>query len=386
MKQKVVPIRRKAGPQEKIVASNQKAVDDLPYNSGTWRVGGVPGLYVRARARSKSFFVQRRVRGRLARGILGEITLKAARAEAAKRWTRMKPVPAGGRKTFQLAFEEFLERDKLGERTREIYKYNVERYLADWTPRALEDIGRDRSGLRSLYHAIARKHGKASASQTMRMFSAVYRYARKVDADLPESPTVAVDLPEMKARDWALAPADLHKWWAGVKPLNPIKRTWWLACLFTGARRGSIEALKWADVDFEKRTITFRVTKGDRPYIVPMADKLAELLTGYRDSGEVPPSEWCFPSPVNPESHLVNVRDDKRGVLSAHHLRHTFRTTLAELGATPDQARLLMGHSLGGDVSRGYITAPLVVESLRPVINAVAARYAKILGESNSHG
>lgn len=36
-----------------------------------------------------------------------------------------------------------------------------------------------------------------------------------------------------------------------------------------------------------------------------------------------------------------------------------------------------MGHSMGGIVSRGYITSPLVLESLRP--NAVAERYVKIL-------
>jgi hypothetical protein len=52
---------------------------------------------------------------------------------------------------------------------------------------------------------------------------------------------------------------------------------------------------------------------------------------------------------------------------------------LAQLGASPDQARMLMGHSLGNDVSRGYITAPLVVESLRPLTNAVGARYAEVL-------
>ena len=54
---------------------------------------------------------------------------------------------------------------------------------------------------------------------------------------------------------------------------------------------------------------------------------------------------------------------------------------MAELGATSDQARLLLGHSMGGDVSRGYITAPLLVESLRPVTNAVSERLLSILGD-----
>lgn len=41
---------------------------------------------------------------------------------------------------------------------------------------------------------------------------------------------------------------------------------------------------------------------------------------------------------------------------------------------------MLMGHSMGGDVSRGYITSSLVTESLRPLANAIAARYLEILG------
>jgi hypothetical protein len=85
---------------------------------------------------------------------------------------------------------------------------------------------------------------------------------------------------------------------------------------------------------------------------------------------------------VKADRHLTNVRDDKRHVHGAHHLRHTFRTVLTELGATTDQARLLMGHSLAGDVSRGYITSSLLIESLRPLANQVADHYAKILNSS----
>ena len=76
----------------------------------------------------------------------------------------------------------------------------------------------------------------------------------------------------------------------------------------------------------------------------------------------------------------MDVKNHREGVGPAHKLRHTFRTTLAQLGASPDQARMLMGHSMGGDVSLGYITAPLLVESLRPIANAVSERYVKLLG------
>ena len=93
-----------------------------------------------------------------------------------------------------------------------------------------------------------------------------------------------------------------------------------------------------------------------------------------------PPSDWVFPSIRREGEHIVGVKNDREGAGPAHRLRHTFRTTLAELGASPDQARLLMGHSMGGDVSRGYITAPLLIESLRPIANVVAEHYVKVAG------
>jgi len=366
----------------KIVATNQKALDALPLDSGTWSVEGVPGLYVRCRAKTRSFFVQRRIEGHLVKKNLGELTMKYARAEALRHWSRMKPKPAGGGvKTFEQAFREYLDQKELSPKTRFLYEYNLERYLDKWKPRSLEDVGNDRAGVRALYQRITAKYGRATANQVVQIISAVYRWARKVDLLLPEPPTVVVDMRRVKPRDWALDADQLREWWDAVKLLKVVKRMWWLTCLFTGARRGSIEALKWTDVDLAEKTIRFRVAKGDRPYRVPASDKLIELFDAYRDSGEVPPSEWVFPSPTKPDWHIVNVRDDKRGVKSAHRLRHTFRTTLADLGATSDQARLLMGHSMGGDVSRDYITAPLLVDSLRPVVNAVVRRYLTILGQ-----
>jgi integrase len=164
-----------------------------------------------------------------------------------------------------------------------------------------------------------------------------------------------------------------------VKTLAPIKRHWWLTALFTGARKAAIEELKWADIDFERKTLHFYRTSPKDGYVVPMAEKLAALLESYRDGTDVIPSEWVFPSPRKDGLHVVDVKNNKQGAGPAHRLRHTFRTTLAQLGIGTDQARLLMGHSMRGDVSRDYISAPLVVESLRPIVNAVAKHYLKTL-------
>ena len=69
---KVLAIRKpEAAAPTKVVEANQKAVDALPLNSGTCRVYGVRGLYLRCRARAKSFFIQRRVKGTLVKETLG---------------------------------------------------------------------------------------------------------------------------------------------------------------------------------------------------------------------------------------------------------------------------------------------------------------------------
>jgi integrase len=383
MKAKVIPMASAESSPEarrKTVRAVQAAIDALPAASGDWSVEGVPGLFVRCGARTKTYRLQRRIGGRLVQRVLGEMSLAQARRAAMREWARLKPAPPEGKITLEEAWERFLEERELAPKTQVLYRYNLDKYLGDWRRRTLEDIGADRAGVRNLCHRLVRRHGKAIAGQVLRQFRAVYNYFRRIQPELPETPPVAVDLPVVGSRDWALSNEELREWWAAVERLNPLKRTFWLVLLLTGARRGSVEGLRWGDIDFERATVHFATAKAGRSYTVPACRRLLEQLPGWREQCLPTSAGWVFPSPQKPGAHLVAVRDEKRGVASAHHLRHTYRTVLAELGATPDQARLLLGHSLAGDVSRGYITPHLVVESLRPLAEAVAARYAAVLG------
>ncbi len=375
----VVVMPAQSEPKKRVVRM-QADVDALPAGIGDVRVEGVPGLYVRRGERAASYRIQRRIGGKLHARVLGEMSLAQARRAAAAAWASMKPKPAQPGATLAQAWGQYIEERPLAATTRRLYGYLLDHYLPDWKHRSLESLGRDRAGVRARYQEVVKRHGLALASTLFRAFRAVYRYAARADESLPPPPTVAVDIQLVRPRDWALSPEELRQWQAAVEKLNPLKRTLWLTLLLTGARRGSVEALRWRDVDLERGVVRFSQAKAGRVYAIPACRRLAELLRAWRE--DCPPDEgdWVFPSPQKPGAHIVAARDDKRGVVSAHHLRHTYRTTLAELGATPDQARLLLGHSLSGDVSRGYITAHLLVESLRPLADAVADRYAEILG------
>lgn len=364
---------------KKSVRCRQEEIDRIPPGTGDWRVSDVPGLYLRAGAREKSFRLQRRIGGKLVTVVLGPLSAAEARRAAMKQWAALKPRPAEGRTTLREAFEAYITEKALSETTVKLYRYCFAKYWQRWAERELEEIGHSRMEFRAHYHALRREHGMALASMVTRMFRAVYNYARRGRPDLPPCPTEAVDVELVRPRNWALSPSELCQWWAGVQKLTPLKQVFWQTLLLTGCRRGSAEALRWQDVDLEGATIHFSTAKAGRTYTVPACRRLVKLLREWRENCPPTESGWIFPSPFKLEAHIVCARDDKRGVQSAHHLRHLYRTTLAGLGCPPDLARLLLGHSLSGDVSRGYITPYLLTDALRPWAEAVERRYAEIL-------
>ena len=379
--QKVVrmPAARKA---KKTVPAKQAAIDSLPYRSGDWVVQGVPGLVVRCGARTKVFRVVRRIGGRQVKRVLGELSLAEARRAAMQVWRDLKPKPAGAAPipTLREALESYLREKELAPRTAEDYRYTLEKYMPDLLDRRLDVLALDRAWMRARIAALAKQHGAATAALTLRVYRAVHNWARKIHPDLAESPTTACVTPRVRPRDWALADADLRRMGEAMQRLSPVKRAWWMVTLLTGARASSVTSLKWEDIDLEKKMVRFRVVKGDRPYAIPLADRLADHLREYREKDWLPNrSGWVFPSPLNPDRPLYR-QVKNPGMPPAHALRHTMRTRLAEAGATPDLARIVLGHSLSQDVSQRYITPHLLVEAVRPLVNAVAERYAEVMG------
>lgn len=366
---------------KKVVEADQKAIDALPADSGEWKVKGILGLLVWCGRNKRAFRLVRRVNKRLVKKTLRAQSLAEARREAMRVWKTLTPPAPDAQPvpTLQEALEAYISSKSLAARTRDDYAATLRRYLGDWLGRRLDTLAADRAGFRKRMLEVEKKHGRATAALLIRTYRAIHNWHRKVLPDLPESPTVACETPRVKARDWALSDDELRQWWARVRELPAMKRTWYLTALMTGARAGSVTALKWDDVDLERRLIRFRVVKGDRPYVIPLADRLASILAEYREKEWMPnPDGWVFPSPVH-KGESLHGRIKTRGVAPPHRLRHSMRTRLAEAGAPPDLARVALGHSLGQNVSERYITASLLTEAVRPYMNAVAENYAEVL-------
>ena len=158
------------------------------------------------------------------------------------------------------------------------------------------------------------------------------------------------------------------------------RAAWYLAAALAGLRKGDMQRLTWADVDFDQSTITIRDGKARREDVLPMHPQLAEALKRQSDASMAMPTANVFPQTVtdvtrrkdflragiareevvtdrdgqpvmigrgkNRRPRMRIVSEDAEGrVIDLHAMRTTLGTNLARAGVAPQIAQRIMRHS-----------------------------------------
>jgi integrase len=127
--------------------------------------------------------------------------------------------------------------------------------------------------------------------------------------------------------------------------------------LLTGARRGEVLSMRWADVDLTAGIWTkpASVTKQKEEHSIPLAAPARLLLSEIRErqtSKKKPLPEYVFPGNGDAQ-HIVNIKRAWRTLTKAagitglriHDLRHSFASQLVSSGASLPLVGALLGHS-----------------------------------------
>lgn len=148
--------------------------------------------------------------------------------------------------------------------------------------------------------------------------------------------------------------------------------------LLTGARKGEIISLTWANTDLENKAIYFLDTKNGEDRTIPIPDLLLDELKEFKEQRKVRhlKDDYVFATPEGkPNDHLIGkiypnvVKKCSFEPITFHGLRHTYISISSLLGTNPSITKKIVGHKFDS-VTGGYTHADC--ESLRKPMNDIA--------------
>ena len=321
---------------------------------------------------------------------------------------------------------------RLRPRSEQSYQSAVERHLRDWLDRPLTEITRDMVEQRhkriaediearhrkvaaesaETYEARAAKvaarypeaakrykaaanearnrkpaSGHATANGAMRALRLLWNFAHERNPALGDNPVrLKKQWFKVPRREGLVRNDDLPKFYKAVSALpNPVQRDYLKMLLFTGLRRREAAGLLWADVDLKGQVIRVpaTATKAGRKLDLPMSDTVHDLLVTRRATGGAP-NDPVFPANSKsghieePKFALQQIEQACGVRISTHDLRRTFLTVAESCDISPLALKSLVNHSVGGDVTAGYVQ--MTPERLREPAQKVANKISALCG------
>jgi len=352
-----------------------------------------PGFRLHVRSSgAKYFYLQKRVDGRAEQIRLGqfpELKLKDARQKAvelageiAKGINPQAKVRARrGELSLSSLFDEFMEqhitpyrKPKTATLYRSLYRTN----LSHWKNRRLSEIRR--RGIQRLHRDLGANSGPYTANRTLALLKSMYSRAIAWGLFEGQNPAVGVERFPERSRERFVQHGELPALLKALseEPHETARDCLWV-CLLTGARRGNVQSMRWADVDLDEGIWHIPDTKSGEPMTLPLAPPTVELLCARKAQRELNP--WVFPS-YGKSGHIVELKTVWKRVLGRagledlriHDLRRTYGSWLAGLGFSLPVIGKSLGHR---STSATAVYSRLDIDPLRKAAEMVNEAFLK---------
>ena len=307
------------------------------------------------------------------------------------------------------AIEQMLAVKTLKASTKKCYQQTLQRNFSDWLSREMRSITRldcieKYKKIRKYVATNGRVQPKANpagepeAQKAMRTLSTVFSFFQEDTLAngqklLPEgNPVLALRAkkvrPPLKRRKDYLNREERHKlliWLqeqyniaeyghVGDLVISAQQIDYILILLCTGLRRNEPLSLTWNDVDFENEIFTVTETKNGQDISIPMTRRVRALLERRLNASY---GDFVFSSPLfaNRSASMAKVIEkasaDSEVVFSAHTLRRTTTTILAEMGFHSEQIGRLLNHSAKNQTEHYNVVAASQLKGLVETLESV---------------
>jgi integrase len=217
---------------------------------------------------------------------------------------------------------------------------------------------------------------EATANRYLATLKVMFGAAKLWDY-LDESPTDGIKmLKEQSKIPHALSEDELERL---IENCPGLVRDVVIVAVDTGLRRSELQRLRWDDVDFEHRMLTVKQSKNRKFRVIPMTERVVELLLRRRN--ECADDDRVLPFVDVGRSLKTAAKRASIAHVHLHCLRHTFASLLRDRGVPIDRIMELLGHSSLGMSLRYAHARP---QQLFEAIHALETRPTSPTGRQSS--
>jgi integrase len=416
--------------RKKFIFTREK-IDSLP-NSTTGQPAYYYDLKVRGLAVSvsplgkKTFILYRKVAGRPERIKIGpfeDLSIEQARgrAEQLNSDIAMGQNPAANRRkirdeaTLQELFNAYLEHHaKAFKRTWANDESMFNLHLASWHLRKISSIRK--VDVITEHARIGRNHGKYAANRVIELLSSMFNRAKEWGWE-GQNPAEKIKAFHEEKRERFMDAEELRAFFQSLsQELNETIRDYILVSLLTGARRSNVQAMRWAEVNWEQSVWAIPAAKAKAGEVirVPLSPVALQILENRKLTSA---SEWVFPGRgasghlVEPKTAWGRILERARNIERENWLKanptktekdfaeykpvpsltdlrlHDLRRTLGSWQAATGASLPIIGKSLGHrSLAATQVYARLDLDPVRASVNKAVdamllAGNAQLLGE-----